>query len=252
MIHILKITLIMFLLASTSHAKVDKSMINTVNQQKVLLQQILKEYSFLGMGNNFKDSQGKLKTHLNDYTKSFATLEGTFKDSKSKKALKKAKTIWTTIEKDFHSTPSKDKVLALQKKSDNILQEMSVLMNVLLSKDKESKHDIISIAGYQGVIIERMAALYMIKTWGISDPKFNFKMKESITFFNNSLHKMLNSPQTTKSNKKKIKTVMRSFKFFEIMNRSKSKFIPTLIYKKTTQIHQEIEKITQAYIHEGK
>jgi len=252
MIHILKTILIMLLLASTLNAKVDKSMINAVNQQKVLLQQILKEYSFLGMRNNFKDSKGKLEKYLTAYSKSFTSLQNTFKDSKSQEALKNTQIIWNTIEKDFQSNPSKDKTLALQKETDKILQEMSILMKVLLSKDKESKHDIVSIAGYQGVIIERMAALYMMKTWGISDPKFNFKMKESITFFNNSLYKMLNSPQTTKSNKKKIKAVMRSFKFFEIMNRSKSKFIPTLIYKKTTQIHQEIKKITQAYINEGK
>ncbi len=252
MIHILKTILITIVLASTVNAKVDKSMINAVNQQKVLLQQILKEYSFLGMGNNFKDSKGKLKRYLTAYTKSFTSLKGTFEDSKSKEALENAQMIWNTIEKDFHNKPAKDKTLVLQKETDKILQEMSILMNVLLSKDKESKHDIVSIAGYQGVIIERMAALYMMKTWGISDPKFNFKMKESITFFNNSLHKMLNSSQTTKSNKKKIKAVMRSFKFFEMMNRSKSKFIPTLIYKKTTQIHQEIEKITQTYINEGK
>jgi hypothetical protein len=242
----------MLLLASTLNAKVDKSMINAVNQQKVLLQQILKEYSFLGMGNTFKGSQGKLKKYLIAYTKSFTSLQSIFKDTKSKEALEKSQMIWNSIEKDFHSTPAKDKTLALQKESDKILQEMSILMNVLLSKDKESKHDIVSIARYQGVIIERMAALYMMKTWGISDPKFNFKMKESITFFNNSLHKLLNSPQTTTNNKKKIKAVMRSFKFFEIMNRSKNKFIPTLIYKKTTKIHQEIKKITQAYINEGK
>jgi hypothetical protein len=243
--------MITLLLSSSIQAEDSSSMVDAVNQQKVLLQQVLKEYSFLGMGNNFKDSQSKLTTYLASYNQNFIRLENTLKTADSSSALSSSKEIWTTIEKSFHGTPSKEKVLALQKKTDKILQELSILMKVVLNKNKKDSHDIISIAGYQGVIIERMAALYMIKTWGISDPKFAFKMRESITFFNNSLYKMLESPKTSSGNKVAIKKVMRTFKFFEMMNRSKTKFIPTLIYSKTTQIHTQIKKITQTYIQEG-
>jgi len=249
---ILKSFIITLVLSTAMYAEDRNSMVDFVNQQKVLLQQVLKEYSFLGMGNNFKDSQGKLTTYLEAYNKNFTSLEAQLKAPKASLALKTSKDIWTAIEKDFQGNPSKEKVLELQKKTDKILQELSVLMKVILNKNKKGSHDIISIAGYQGVIIERMAALYMIKTWGISDPKFAFKMRESITFFNNSLYKMLESPQTSASNKVAVKKVMRTFKFFEMMNRSKTKFIPTLIYSKTTQIHKLIKKITQTYIQEGK
>jgi len=110
----------------------------------------------------------------------------------------------------------------------------------------------VNISGYQAVIIERMSALYMMKTWGINDPKFNFKMRESITFFNNSLNKLIDSPKTDEENQKTIKLIMRHFKFFEIMNASKTKYIPTLIYAKTNKIHKNIDKITQRYITKGK
>jgi len=228
------------------------SMVNAVNQQKVLLQQVLKEYAFLGMGNNFKDSKNKLKMYLEDYSTNFKVLESHLTAKTASSALAKSKNLWTAIEDDFLNTPSKDKILALQNKTDKILQEFSILMKSALNNNKKASQDIISIAGYQAVIIERMASLYMIKTWGITDPKFAFKMRESITFFNNSLYKMLESPQSSAKNKKAVKKVMRNFKFFEMMNRSKSKFIPTLIYAKTTQIHKQIQKITQTYIEEGK
>jgi hypothetical protein len=249
---ILKTFILTLVLSSAMYAEKTVSMVDAVNQQKVLLQQILKEYSFLGMGNNFKNSKGKLKTHLKDYSENFKILKKNLKDKKTSFALATSTKIWSSIEKDFQMKPSKEKVLDLQNKSDKILQELSILMKVVLNKDKKTSQDIISIAGYQAVIIERMAALYMIKTWGITDPKFAFKMRESITFFNNSLYKMLESPKTTVGNKLSIKKVMRTFKFFEMMNRSKSKFIPTLIYSKTTQIHKQITKITQTYIKEGK
>jgi len=252
--YLLRSILIMALFSFPLMAKEKSSRwtIDAVNHQKVLLQQILKEYAFLGMGNDFKDSKTKLKLHLSDYASSLDELSVFLTDKKSKNYLKEAKAVWLLIEKDFKSKPSKEKVLNLQKKTDKILGKMSAVMKILLSKNAKGKHDIVSISGYQGVIVERMAALYMLKTWGISDPKFNFKMRESITFFNNSLHKMLESKETTAKNKKNIEYVMRSFKFFEIMNRSKTKFIPTLIYAKTKKIHVEIKKITQTYIKEGK
>lgn len=251
MIALLRNLIITLLLSSAIHAEVKISMIDTVNQQKVLLQQVLKEYAFLGMGNNFKDSKIKLKSYLEAYNINFKLLEKSLLSPKDIEVLGVSKELWNNIKKDFYETPSQKKVLALQKATDKILQEMSILMGIVLDKSKKDSQNIISISGYQGVIIERMAALYMIKTWGISDPKFNFKMKESITFFNNSLYKMLESPSTSASNKEAVKKVMRSFKFFEIMNRSKSKFIPTLIYAKTTKIHTQIRVITKTYI-EGK
>ncbi|MDQ7084149.1 MAG: hypothetical protein Q9M36_04105 [Sulfurovum sp.] len=249
---LLKNILILVLLSSAIQANDSSTMIHAINQQKVLLQQILKEYAFLGMENHFKNSTKKLETHLKEYTVNFALLEANLKSKDAKVPLKKSHILWSSLKEYFQTTPSKEKVLTLQKETDKLLQLLSILMKTVLTETKNSSSNIVSIAGYQGVIIERMAALYMIKTWGISDPKFNFKMRESITFFNNSLYKMLESPETSPSNQKAVKKVMRSFKFFEIMNRSKTKFIPTLIYSKTSNIHKQIQKITQTYIEKGK
>jgi hypothetical protein len=42
--------------------------------------------------------------------------------------------------------------------------------------------------------------------------------------------------------------VKRSFMFFEMMNRSKSKFVPTLIYKKSNDILVNMNSATQKYV----
>jgi hypothetical protein len=227
-------------------------MINTVNNQKVLTQQILKEYAFSGMGNNFGNSVNKLNGYIDKYNEEAKALETSLVDADAKKYLAESQALWIPIEKIFREKADKTEVAHLQNETDKILVKMSAIMTILLSKSSESKYTIVNISGYQGVIIERMAALYMMKTWGVSDPKFDFKMKESITFFTNSLHKMLKSNETTLENKKAIERVMRSFNFFEIMNRSHSRFIPTLIYDKTKKIHIEIDNITKSYIKEGK
>lgn len=225
-------------------------MIDTINHQKILTQQILKEYAFSGMGNTFGNSKESLQKYLNEYEIELVELGKALSDDKAIAYLFEVNKIWEPIKKIFDAPPEKSKVEDLQKKIDKILDRMSKLMRIVLSKSSKEINKIVSISGYQNVIIERMCALYMLKTWGIDDPKFNFKMRESINFFKNSLYKMLNSKQSTPETKIVIEKVMNEFKFFEIMNRSKTKFIPTLIYDKTDKIHKSIRKITKAYIEE--
>ena len=226
--------------------------VNTINYQKVLTQEILKEYSFKGMGNHFSNSKDKLSNKLKEYARVSKDLSSMLGDSKSKEYINSSNKIWLSILDIFKAEATKTEVLMLQKKTDKILNELSKLMKLVLSKNNDSRDSIINISGYQGVIIERMSALYMMKTWGINDPKFNFKMRSSVTFFNNSLNKLIDSPKTDIENQKYIKKIMRHFKFFEIMNASKSKYIPTLIYSKTDKIHNNIDKMTQRYITQGK
>jgi len=227
--------------------------INTINEEKVLTQQILKEYAFFGMKNSFKNSKANLKKYLSSFDEGLEMLAMHFKDDNdAMKIINETNAIWSPIEIVFKAEPKQSAVKELQKKTDKILSKMSSLMKILLQKTKSESDNIINISSYQPVIVERMASLYMMKTWGIDDPKFNFKMRESITFFNNSLNKMLNSDKTTPSAKKMVEKVMKSFRFFEIMNRSKRKFIPTLIYSKTTRIHKDLNKITISYAREEK
>ena len=228
-------------------------MINAVNHQKVLTQQILKEYAFKGMGHSYKDSSGKLEEYLIEYDEEVKELQKVLlKDTDAKKQLKDVIKIWVGVKEVFNSTPDKEKVEVLQKKVDKILGKMSRLMRTILSKSDKDISKMVSISGYQSVIIERMASLYMLKTWGVDDPKFNFKMKESMTFFTNSLYKMLDSKETSKENEKSIRKIMKYFKFFKVMNQSKKKYIPTLIYHKTSKIHSELDIVTKRYINKGK
>ena len=223
-------------------------MINTINHQKILTQQILKEYAFLGMGNSFRGSKKSFKEYLKKYDKELKELGEVLLDDKAVEYLYEVNQIWLPIQKTFNSPPKKSEVADLQKRSDKILDRMSKLMRIVLSKSSKEINKIVSISGYQNVIIERMGALYMLKTWGIDDHKFKFKMRESITFFKNSLYKMLNSRYSTPNIKIIIKKVMNDFKKRQIMNRSKTKFIPILIYDKTNEIHTNMNKITRAYI----
>ena len=88
----------------------------------------------------------------------------------------------------------------------------------------------------------------MIKVWGVDDPKFKEKMDESMVLFKTSLVELEKSELNTEEITKLLAKVKRSFTFFEMMNKSKSKFVPTLIYKKSNDILENMNSATKAYV----
>lgn len=103
------------------------------------------------------------------------------------------------------------------------------------------------------MLSQRMASLYMLKVWGVDDPQFKKKMDEAMKLFRESLDRLKQSEMNTPEITSLLEKAEKSFKFFEIMNRSKSKFIPALIYKKSNEILKDMNTATGLYAaQEGK
>jgi hypothetical protein len=92
-----------------------------------------------------------------------------------------------------------------------------------------------------------MASLYMLKVWGVNDPQFKDKMNKSIDLFKTSLERLMKSDMNTEKITFLLNRVKKFFMFFEIMNKSNSKFIPTLIYKKSNEILKDMNTVTGLY-----
>jgi len=93
-----------------------------------------------------------------------------------------------------------------------------------------------------------MASLYMLKVWAVEDPQFKTKLEDAMKLFKTSLAELEKSSLNTDEIKTLLAKVKRSFMFFEIMSKSKSKFVPTLIYKKSNDILANMNSATQKYV----
>lgn len=98
------------------------------------------------------------------------------------------------------------------------------------------------------MLSQRMASLYMLKVWEVHDPQFKIKLDDAMKLFKESLSELEKSDLNTDEINALLAKVKRSFMFFEMMSKSKSKFIPTLIYKKSNDILTNMNSITQSYV----
>ena len=170
------------------------------------------------------------------------------KDDATKKSLEKVEKLWEPLQKTLEGKPDIAKVGELQEALEKLLEVSDEATKLFVKETGEASGEIVNLAGRQRMLSQRMASLYMLKVWGVKDPKFKTKLDETLALFKTSLETLEKSSVNNDEINTLLAKVKRSFLFFEMMNRSKSKFVPTLIYKKSNDILKNMNSVTQLYV----
>jgi nitrate/nitrite-specific signal transduction histidine kinase len=220
---------------------------NEAGRQRMLTQRILKDYAMVGMGNTFDNPKKDLNRMVATFEDHLESLRRFAKDPETQKSLEAQRTLWEPIKKMLQEPPTKERAMALQNRLDILLEAADRTARLFAKQTGKKSGELINLSGRQRMLSQRMAALYMLKVWGVDDPKFNEKLTRSMTLFEDSLDRLMQSDLNTPQIKTILSRVKKNFMFFKIMNRSRSKFIPSLIYKKSNDILKDMNTVTGLY-----
>ena len=222
--------------------------VNIAGKQRMFTQRMLKDYAMVGMGNTFGDPSADLKQTMDDFSDHLASLQKYAKQEATKKSLEKVAFLWKPIQATLTEKPTIQKVGKLQEDLEKLLKASDDVTQQFAKESGKKSGEMVNIAGRQRMLSQRMASLYMLKVWGVEDPQFKKKLDDTLTLFKESLAKLETSPLNNDESKALLAKVKRSFMFFEMMNRSNSKFVPTLIYKKSNDILKNMDTVTKLYV----
>jgi len=221
--------------------------VNEAGRQRMLTQRMLKDYAMIGIGNTFgnpKEDLEKVMKMFDDHLKGLAAFA---KDAETKKSLEEQMRLWQPIQQMLKEEPSKEKASQLQEKLDELLKAADATTRLFAAQTGKKSGDIINISGRQRMLSQRMANLYMLKVWGMNDSRFKEKMDAAMKLFSDSLKRLMESDLNNEEINTLLARVKKNFMFFEVMNRSSSKFIPSLIYKKSNEILKDMNTVTGLY-----
>ena len=221
--------------------------VNIAGKQRMFTQRMLKDYAMIGMENHFGNPEEDLNKTIKSFDEHLEALIRFNKDSKTAESLKKVKTMWKPIREVLQEKPEQTKAGKLQEDLEALLKQSNEAVGLFVQQSGKASGEIINISGRQRMLSQRMASLYMLKVWGVDDPEFKEKMDASMKLFRESLDKLEKSDMNTPEITALLNKAERSFKFFEVMNRSKSKFIPALIYRKSNDILKNMNRATELY-----
>lgn len=217
------------------------------------VQTVLKDYALVGMGVQYDDPAEHLKKTIKKIDNDFAALKKEHHLGPEIDALviEKEKT-WKKIREVVLAKPRQDAVLDLHLTIEKFDKECWEIAEMIAKETHiEGEHYVI-VASELGMEVQRLAALYMMRAWDVSNPHYFEEVENILEEFEKYYHELTEKAYPKYLNdatKAKLDKIEKSFLVFEHMAASKSgRFVPALGQRSATRLIGQIDDVIKDVI----
>ena len=209
-------------------------------------QRVLKDYALVGMGVTYHDPQKDIEANIKTIGNYFKDIESHKLNDKLKAEVVEVEKTWNEIKPEFEKAPDKARMSELRKKVEAYTVRCEQVAEDL-AKDTgiKGEHDVVLVSEL-GLESQRLAALYLMKAWGVADPNYEQEVGQVVDETERIYQELLAADEklVSKEVKTKLQTTERDFIAFSVMAKSTSgRFMPSAAEENASKIFDALREI---------
>ena len=211
----------------------------------MLAERLLKDYAMIGMGVTYHDPAEDLKQGEEKIITYLKNIESHGLKAELDAEVRSLEEWWHKIEKRLLAEPTKEGMVEFREEVDNFSLECEkVADHLAIDTGIEAEHDVVLISQL-GMETQRLAALYMMKAWGVEDPKYYEHVEEIFVEFEDIYHELMaeSDEKVPAVVKEKLEFIDKQFIVFKVMAATKSdRLVPTRAEKTASKIFDKVQE----------
>ena len=216
-------------------------------------QQMLKAYVMIGLKSNFQNPKEQLDKAITIYDKRMYKVRDYFhrklgSQDDAKKSFDEAVILWEKSKVMLEAEPTKENVVKLRTNFLLMINKLLEGTQPLATPDLE----LISLTGKLCRKPLEITVAYLMKIWSVDIENYDDTVTSIIDNYGKNLVTLDSNELNNDESKRLLKKAKREFTFFEMMSKSNSRFIPSLLSKKADNNFLIIRDIKREFTKEAK
>jgi hypothetical protein len=210
----------------------------------VVTSQMERDYAIEGMGVSQKASADRLARSEKLFKKEFSDVEKAKLSPALHQEVIGLQQNWNPILAILKAAPQKNQMTNLDAEVRTFASHCEkVAQDIQAKSDVSGSEDALLLSRYD-VDTQRLAAIYMMKAWGVADANYSSEAKALLTKSSGVISKLRSSSQLSSTSKQRLQHIQTQFKLFEFMAvRDTKRFVPALMNKKADTIVNEVNAV---------
>jgi len=221
-------------------------LIHIIGQQRMLSQQITKAYLYAGHKVSVYKANRQLRSSLNNFYKTYSTINTSTKSSKIKNVMsfiKKSSDKFKILSKKPLNENNTKLILAL---SEKVLAKSHNVALLLKNSLQKEAYDSVTNSTQQQMLAEKLATYYIVGQSKIKDSSIEKTMKASILLFSKNHKALMANQKNTKGITRRLKKVDEIWKIINPLYKKDK--LSSIVFSLTDDINKEMEEVTKLYM----
>lgn len=163
------------------------NLIEKVSQQRMLCEQITKNYLLIGSKINVDQATIEFDEFKSAFAENLNLIANNLKSENSKNAMTNVKSLWTDLQLTVNLVPTKVSAIEILKKTNNLGLACKDLSSKIFVENNFKNSNLFNVFIKQKLNSQKIAKLWLANNWKIDYPNLDIELKEVMTSYEFSL-----------------------------------------------------------------